>query len=385
MLPLVRIAAIICAVSVLAACNSTKDSVLPELEPADKPRIRNRMDVDRNWSVDLGDDFKDARYGLTPQIVGDRLYGAASDGKVMAIALETGKIIWRTNLKDELSGGVGAGLGLILVGSHEGILYALNGSDGSIRWQVQLSSEVLAQPVAGFGRVIARSVDGKMYGLDADNGAERWNISRPVPPLSLRGDSTPLLIEGVIVAGFPNGKLLAIDVEQGRVLWEIPVALPRGRNELERLVDVDGRPLLIGEIMYVASYQGALMALNLAERAAVWNQEIPVYHALASDDNSLFVTDKDGQVIGIDRATGETRWSQEGLKLRGVSAPATVGPYVIVSDFDGVLYFLNKLTGEFVGVYKLGGVGLAAQPLVEFDTIYVLNSKGVLQSLSINN
>ena len=163
------------------------------------------------------------------------------------------------------------------------------------------------------------------------------------------------------------------------------VYLPRGRNELERLVDVDGRPLLIGEIMYVASYQGALMALNLAERSAVWNQEIPVYHALAADDNSLFVTDKDGQVIGIDRATGETRWIQEGLKLRGVSAPATVGPYVIVSDFDGVLYFLNKLTGEFVGDYKLGGVGLAAQPLVEFDTIYVLNSKGVLQSLSINN
>ena len=381
----VRTIALCCGLLMLAACSSTKDSVLPELEPAEKPKIRNKMDVDRNWSVSLGEDFKDARYGLTPQIVGDRMYGAAADGKVLAISLETGKILWRTDLKDDLSGGVGTGLGLVLVGSHEGIVYALNGADGTVRWQAQLTSEVLAAPVAGFGRVIARSIDGKMVGLDADNGVERWNIARPVPPLSLRGDSTPILIEGVIVAGFPNGKLLAIDAELGRVLWEIPVALPRGRNELERLVDVDGKPLLIGEVMYVASYQGALMALNLAERTAVWNQEIPVYHPLANDGNSLFVTDRDGQVFGIDRNTGETRWREDRLKLRDVSAPAVVGPYVVVSDFDGVLYFLDKLTGEFIGVYNLGGEGLAAQPIVEFDTLYVLNSKGVLQSLSIKN
>ena len=225
-----RILALCCVIFLLVACNTSKDSVLPELEPADKPKIRNKMDIDRNWSVNLGNDFKDARYGLTPQIVGDRLYGAASDGRVLAISLETGKILWRANLKDDLSGGVGVGLGLVLVGSHEGIVYALNGADGTLRWQTQLSSEVLAAPVAGFGRVVARSIDGKMYGLDADSGVERWNISRPVPPLSLRGDSTPLMIEGVVVAGFPNGKLLAIDAELGRVLWEIPVALPRGKE-----------------------------------------------------------------------------------------------------------------------------------------------------------
>ena len=137
--------------------------------------------------------------------------------------------------------------------------------------------------------------------------------------------------------------------------------------------------------MYVASYQGALMALNLAERAAVWNQDIPIFQALASDDNNLYVTDKDSLVIGINRVSGEVQWRQEQLKLRNVSAPAAIGPYVVVSDFDGVLYFLDKLSGSFIGTYSLGGEGLAAQPLVEFDTLYVLNSKGVLQSLSINN
>ena len=368
----------------LVGCNSTKESLIPELEPAERPKFEKTQSVERNWSIGLGAGFDSAHAGLTPRLAGDAIFAASSEGRVVAIEAATGKRRWTVNLKESISGGVGEGIGMIFVGTFDGDLYALDTSSGATRWKVPVSSVITAPPMAADGRVVVRTADGRLSGLNVDNGDLVWTITREVPSLSLLGDAEPLLESGVALVGFPNGKLLAVELEQGRALWEIPIAYPRGRNELERLVDVDARPSLVGGVLYTASYQGAIVALNVEQHTAIWNSDIATRHAFANDAQLLYVVDRDSRVIALDLSTGETVWSNDKLLYRQLSAPASLGAYLIVTDFDGLVYLLDKRNGNFIGEYNVGGEGLVSQPLVRLDQAYLLNTSGELRSISIS-
>lgn len=375
--------AIVIGVLFLAGCNSTKESLIPELEPAERPKFEKTQSIIRNWSVGLGAGFDSSHVGLTPRLAGENVYAASPEGHVVAVNAETGRKAWSVNLRESISGGVGAGIGLIFVGTYEGNVYALDATSGDTRWKVAVSSVVTAPPMATDGRVVVRTADGRLSGLNVENGAEVWSIVRQVPSLSLLGDAEPLLEGGAVIVGFPNGKLLAAELEAGRVLWEIPVAYPRGRNELERLVDVDARTSLVRGILFSASYQGAIIALNLEERAILWNSEVATHHAFAIDMQYLYAVDRDSRVVALDLLTGKNVWTNDKLLYRELSAPASLGPYIILSDFDGIVYVLDKRDGEFLGDYEIGGEGLVSQPLIRLDKAYLLNTSGELRSISV--
>ncbi|MBT5032425.1 MAG: outer membrane protein assembly factor BamB [Proteobacteria bacterium] len=368
----------------LVGCSSKKESLIPELEPAERPRFEKTQSVERNWSISLGAGFDSAHVGLTPRLVGDAIFAASSEGRVVAVEAATGDRRWTVNLREPISGGVGEGIGMVFVGTFDGDLYALDTGSGETRWKVPLSSVISAPPMAADGRVIVRTADGRLTGLNVDNGEQVWNITREVPPLSLLGDAEPLIEGGVALVGFPNGKLLAVELEQGRALWEIPVAYPRGRNELERLVDVDATPSLVGGVLYTASFQGAIIALSIEQQTAIWNSSIATRHAFAYDAELLYVVDRDSQVVALDLTTGETVWSNDKLLYRELSAPALLGGYLIVTDFDGLVYLLDRRSGEFIGEYNVGGEGLVSQPLIRLDQAYLLNTNGELRSISIS-
>jgi outer membrane protein assembly factor BamB len=375
--------AIVIGVLFLAGCSSTKESLIPELEPAERPKFEKAQSIVRNWSVGLGAGFDSSHVGLTPRLAGENVYAASPEGHVVAVNADTGRKAWGVNLRESISGGVGAGIGLIFVGTYEGNVYALDATSGDTRWKVAVSSVVTAPPMAADGRVVVRTADGRLSGLNVENGVEVWSIVRQVPSLSLLGDAEPLLEGGAVIVGFPNGKLLAAELEAGRVLWEIPVAYPRGRNELERLVDVDARTSLVRGILFSASYQGAIIALNLEERGILWSSEVATHHAFAIDMQHLYAVDRDSRVVALDLLTGKNVWTNDKLLYRELSAPASLGPYIILSDFDGIVYLLDKRDGEFLGDYEIGGQGLVSQPLVRLDKAYLLNTSGELRSISV--
>ena len=374
--------AIVIGVLFLAGCSSTKESLIPELEPAERPKFEKTQSIVRNWSVGLGAGFDSSHVGLTPRLAGENVYAASPEGHVVAVNAETGRKAWAVNLRESISGGVGAGIGLIFVGTYEGNVYALDATSGDTRWKVAVSSVVTAPPMATDGRVVVRTADGRLSGLNVENGVEVWSIVRQVPSLSLLGDAEPLLERGVVIVGFPNGKLLAAELEGGRVLWEIPVAYPRGRNELERLVDVDARTSLVRGTLFSASYQGAIIALSLEERAVLWTSEVATHHAFAIDMQYLYAVDRDSRVVALNLLTGKNVWTNDKLLYRELSAPASLGPYIILSDFDGIVYVLDKRNGEFLGDYEIGGEGLVSQPLIRLDKAYLLNTSGELRSIS---
>ena len=371
----------------LAACGAiSKDSDFFQMEqPAKKPSIKNQTKLIRNWRNSLGAGIDEGDAILSPVLSGAYIYAAATNGCIEKIDALTGKSEWRTILEGGIiiTAGVDVGSGLVLAGTDQGVVYAISTADGSIDWTVQLSTEILASPVIGDGIVVARTSDGKIYGLAPYDGEILWTISRELPPLTLRGESKPLVVQGVIIAGFPDGTLAAIEANNGRALWDFPISFPRGNNELDRLSDIDTTPLLVGDYVYVTSYQEVTHALNIAEQRIEWSADVSSIHSLAYDAAYLYVSDAEGEVFQINRSTGETVWSQKGLRLHNTSAPISAGSYLLVGDCEGRIYVMDKNDGSFVGSHNIGATAIVGEPIVDSGRIYFIDSDGDLQSISV--
>jgi outer membrane protein assembly factor BamB len=379
---------LICVLSLLvAACGkSKKTDFFGEEEKPVKPKIETVTKLKRNWSVSLGSKISEGDAIISPALLGESVYAASTNGKITKIEAGTGKRQWQTVLKKEkITAGVSVGGGLVLVATDQGVVYALNQSDGVIAWQSKLSSEILASPVIGGDIVVARTGDGKVYGLSSFNGEIQWTISRQLPKLTLRGDSKPLIFQNVVFAGFSDGTLAALEAKNGRALWDFPISFPRGSNEIDRLADVDTDPLLVGDYIYVSSYQEITHALNIAEQRIEWSVDVSSFHSLAYDAAFLYISDKQGVVHQVERSNGNKSWSQEGLRVFNISAPISVGPYVVVADGKGLVYVMNKTDGSYAGRHKIGADTILGSPLVDSDTFIFIDSSGKLQSLSLIN
>ena len=370
----------------LVACGSKtkKTDFFGVEEVGKKPKVTNTTRLKRHWKIKLGDKIGVGDAIISPALLGENLYAASTNGRIEKIDANTGKREWQVKLKKQIiTGGVGVGGGLVLVGTDQGIVYAYNQDNGSLAWKVELSSEILASPVYGNEVIVARTGDGKVFGLAAFDGEVLWTIGREMPRLTLRGDSRPLVNQGVAFIGFPDGTLVALDIKNGRALWDLPISFPRGTNEIERLSDIDTTPLLVGGNIYVSSYQEITHALDIAQQKIAWSIEVASFNSLASDAAFLYISDRNGIVHQIDRANGEKIWSQDGLRLFVTSAPISMGPHVMVTDNDGGVYIMNKEDGAYVGRHSLGARTIVGDPIVDGDILYVIDSDGSLQSLSI--
>lgn len=370
----------------LSACSSKskKTNFFGEDEKRSRPKVQTVTKLDRNWVVGIGDKLSSRDAILSPAVLGDSVYAASTNGKVTKVSLSTGKRIWKKSFKKQyISAGVGVGGGLVLVATDQGDVYALKQEDGSVAWQATLASSVLATPVIDGNLVIARTGDGKVYGLSSFDGSVEWTISRNPPSLTLNGESKPLVAQGVVFVGFPDGTLAALEASTGRALWDFPISFRRGTNELEGLSDIDTTPLLVGSSIYISSYQDVTHSIDITKQDIAWTADVSSYHSLAYDAAFLYVSDRQGIVHQIDRQTGETVWSQEGLKLYSISAPISVGPYVLVADGEGDLYVINKNDGSFAGRHKLGAKTIVGDPVVDSDSVVFIDSNGRLQSLNI--
>ncbi len=372
----------------LAACGGTskKTDFFGEEPKPRKPKVQTTTKVEKNWRIGLGKKIQPGDAILSPVLFGEDIYAASANGRVYKVSSVTGKQIWQAKLqKEAISAGVGVGGGLVLVGSDQGIVYAFNQENGSIAWQASLKSEILASPVIDNGVVVARTGDGKVFGLSSYDGSVKWTISRQLPKLTLRGDSRPVVTQGVAFIGFSDGNMAALRAENGAALWDFPISFPRGTNEIDRLSDVDTNPLLVGDFLYISSYQEVTHALDIANQRIAWSSDVSSFHSLAYDAAYLYITDKLGVVHQLDRANGQKNWSQPALQHFAVSAPVSVGPYVLVSEGDGGLYVLRKTDGQVVGKHKLGSKTIIGEPIVDSDIVYFLDSNGSMQSISVVN
>jgi outer membrane protein assembly factor BamB len=368
----------------LQGCGSWFGGAVVE-PPAELPEIAAdaRVEPRTLWSRDVGVGTDDRRLALRPWIEAERIYVADSAGEVTALQAADGKTLWEVDLDLPLAGGPGVGAGLVLVGTSDAELIALDQETGAEQWRTSVSSEVLSTPAAAVNTVVAHTVDGKLFGLDAATGTEVWRYEREVPVLTLRGSSSPVIDGTTVYCGLAGGKLLALDLASGAPVWETNVSVPSGRSELERMVDIDGDPLLYGSSIFVATYQGDVAAIGQASGTLLWRRQLSSYSGLAADWQNLYVSDAQGHVWALDGYTGAARWRQEALYNRQLSAPAVVGNFVVVGDFEGYLHWLAPDDGRVVGRSRIGRDPISAAPRVRDGVLYVLGDGGELAAVQL--
>jgi len=369
--------ALLALLGVLAACDKDKD-VSP---PVTLVAFDARLSVQRLWEAKLGGKDKALRLALSPAVDAGRVFAAAPDGEVFAFDPKNGRSLWRTKTKLALSAGPGAANGLVVVGTSDGQLVALDAATGAVRWKVRSSGEVLAAPVVAPQAVVVRTVDGRIHALALDTGKETWSDEQQIPRLTLRGTSSPVVAGDTVVTGFDNGKVAAYGITNGDVLWDTGVSPPRGKTELERMVDIDGRIEVSGHDVFVAGFQGRVAMLALDSGQIWWSRELSSYRGLALDGETLYVTTAEGSVQAMRRRDGTPVWQQDRLLRRGLTTPTVDGDALVVADFEGFVHWLDRASGALVGRIRTAKGRITNAPVVADGIVYVQTDAGRLFAL----
>lgn len=385
------------------ACSSNR----PAVPPTPLADFTPELEVRFRWVVQL-DKGVDSHYlRLTPLVVGEKVYGANRKGVVAAYHQQSSAHnaghIWHRDLAREINAGPADGGELLLLGGNAEVL-ALNKSDGSDKWRSEVTSEVLSAPLLSGDRVIVKTLDGGVFALEAASGKQLWRYNRKVPSLSLRGSSRPVVINDVCLVGFADGQVAALDMHTGQPQWETTVTVPRGRTELERLVDVDASIIVVKGIVYVAGYQGRIAAMTLANGRLLWSRDISSYTGLAYANGALFVTDEEGNLWALSGRTGGPLWKQSDLLGRSPNAPVIQGHYVVVGDFEGYLHWFSQEDGHLAGRIRVEDFdalfpvkddsyyssidfkedrAVIGTPVVDGKHLFVMDKRGVLGAFEV--
>ena len=345
--------------------------------------ITETVKIKKLWSVGVGDGQGDGFYRLQPAISGEVIYAASADGEIVAVDRKRGKTLWEVDLDISLSGGVGVYNDVLLLGSSEGLVLKLDANTGEQLWTTMLTGEILSPPQANGKVVVAQTYNGKLQGLDFATGQLLWTYNSKVPVLTLRGTSVPIMENNRVYAGFASGRVLAFDAQTGSIVWDGRVAIPQGRSEIERIVDVDGTMELAGNELYAVSYQGSVVAIDVESGRKIWQQKASSFSGVSLGFGNVYAADEDGTLNAFMRNGEGVRWSQGALGYRQLSRPTPVGSYVTVGDFEGYLHVLSQVDGDFVGRVRVDSDGVRADMLSEDGILYVFANDGELVAYEI--
>jgi outer membrane protein assembly factor BamB len=351
--------------------------------PVELVEINESVKIKKLWSKGVGDGQGKGYLKIQPVISGDSIYVASADGEVVSIERNTGKVQWSVDLDVSISGGVGVYENALLLGGNDGSVMQLNASDGSLNWTTRVNGEVLAPPQGNGRVVVAQSYEGRVQGLDFNTGEKLWVFNSNVPVLTVRGTSTPILSNNMVYVGFASGRVLSLESTTGAVAWEARVAIPQGRSEIERIVDVDGTMLLAGKELYAASYQGRLVAIDVGSGRKLWQQDVSSFAGVSQGFGNVYVTDENGTVLAYLRNGQGERWSQTALGYRELSRPTPVSSYLAVADFEGYVHLMSQVDGKFVGRMRVDGNGSRADMLSDGNILYVYGNSGKLIAYKI--
>ncbi len=347
-------------------------------QPRELEEFSEQFRIRRVWTSKVGDGGGQLRLALRLDGDGSRIYAASLDGAVQAFDAENGNRRWQRETKLRLSAGPTVGEDRVAVASSGGWIVMLNASTGSEEWRAYVKGEVLAAPAIGGGRLFVRTVHGFLYAFSLATGQELWSVSQSMPRLSLRGTSAPVLRAQLVICGFDNGRLTAYQQTDGTRAWDVPLAAPAGRNELERLVDLNGEVQVVGNDVYVAGYNGLLTSVAAESGELLWSREFSGYNGLVVDTNNVYSVSEDGKVNAHARTGGTPLWSADPLGYRDLSRPALFAAHVMVGDLEGYLHGFNVFTGALEARTKAGNSRIGSQPLVMGEMLYALTVSGEL-------
>ena len=306
---------------------------------------------------------------------GQALYTADPNGEVTAYV--KGKRLWQVRPTKQLTAGVSVGDQLAVVANGKGEIFALDRQTGKLAWQQNVTGAVLAPSLIHANRVVSISNDGTVYAHNAANGQVFWTYKLPNVQLSLRGQAAPVLLDDrTVLVATANAYVYAIDIITGAPRWQRRVAVSEGRSDIQRLIDIDGQPVVYDRYMVTASYQGQVTAIDLSNQRVIWSNDASSIHQPLVTEQQVIVSQTNGKITAYSLSNGQQVWELDSLLNRKLSNPVLLGQRIVVGDLDGVLHIVDPATGQLIGRSKTRGE--VSHLRVIGDQLYVSTSKGAL-------
>lgn len=374
-----RFVLIVSAVLNLLACAGAVDNAEP---PAPLVEFQETASLKVLTEIDVDDDAINFSASSVLELEDD-IVSVTAKGLLTVFNKHTSKVRMQTDLELKYASAIGGNKNIYIIGTRSGLVYAIEPTSGAVIWQSRVSSEVLARPAMSDKMVVVKTVDGQLTALMADSGKEKWIYKRDVPVLSVRGNSEPLILQDKVISGLDNGKIVIVNLDTGILFWEKTIAVPRGRTEIERLVDLDADLLVNNNVIYIAGFQGRIVALDIQSGDFLWTKKMSVIHNMTFEENKLYVTDSMSHIWALDAATGATIWKQSVFTARKLTSPVLINDYLLLTDFEGYLHVIAKADGHQVSRLNVDDSGITSAPVVFNEKIYLQSNNSDIYVLGL--
>ena len=347
--------------------------------PKELSAIENRVDLSINWKRSS----KGANYlgAFEPAFSGQEVFFADEEGIIRSLSRETGRVNWEEKLDFQLSVGVAYGFGKLAFSDNQGNLHLFDIDSKSIDWSSNTGSEVLANPVIDARFVVTRTSGGELQAYSMSTGERVWSFRSQLPPLTVRGTSSPILSQGNVISTFDNGRIGVFQLNTGFLIWDSPISYIKGASELENLIDSHSRPVVIDSLMYATNYQGNISIYDLAQQRQVWAEEASSLVPPLVLNNMIVVIQDNGSILSFSNRTLQQSWLNEDYLRRKLSNAVEFNGNILVGDLDGYLHIIDVLNGITLGRKKVSSKAIKSI-VNRGDAVFVVDED--LSIISIN-
>jgi outer membrane protein assembly factor BamB len=350
----------------VAACSSAPEKP----QAAALPSVTGQLAVQKAWTANIGP----VTTPLFASVHAGLVAVASSPGQVALIDAATGQDVWRLHLGSPIQAGVGGDGQRFAVITQNNEVVAIEA--GKVLWRSRLPAMSYTAPLVAGGRVFVLTADRTVTALDGASGQKLWTQQRTGgDPLVLQQAGLLMPFGDTLLAGW-GGRLASLNPNTGAVLWEALVGSSRGTNEVERLVDLVAGASRMGNLVCVRAFQSSVACVNATRGNTVWTRPAQGYEGLDGDETVLFGVESDSKVMAWQRQTGQPAWTQDSLRFRGLSAPLLLGRHLVLGDDAGMVHFLSRHNGHAVQRLSTDGSAITGKPVAAGRTLVVVTRAG---------
>lgn len=259
---------------------------------------------------------------LTPD---GQLIASGYDHVVYSLEPATGQVRWSyAQATNRYVAGPAIADDMIFAAASDHILYALD-FQGQEKWRFTAGHALWGTPAVNGELVYLPALDHRIYALDMTTGQQAWVTEDTKGAIV----STPTLgPDGRLYFGTFASQLVALERENGKLLWQIPTS-----------GWVWASPLLVDDTLYFGDLSGSFYAVNAADGTVIWKiqPDTAAKRAIAGTplllNDTLYFASESGALFAVDPATGNPRWNKV-LGGRMYAGPLAIGETIVAALYD---------------------------------------------------